>query len=193
MEKAVYKTFLQEVTEITAAIGAFVKYSKLYLVLVAGVSWFFSTYDIKGILLFFLTVTTIDTITRINADARNRGLVFNPTRLIFWLQIKSAGLKLWGRKVFVEYGIPVLLTFCIDTLIFKNTLHFNLLTLKLNLPMCSILFFSGVELWSIFENIEDAGHINWLKKGVKAVNGFIPPAWKQAIKILTKKDKDHGK
>lgn len=187
MEKTA-SSWSEDLMEVGSAIVAFLKCSKAYLLLTAGAAWFFSTYDVKGILILFVIATVLDTITRIHADAKAAKLSFNPFQLQFWLRIKSKGLKKMGRKIFVEYGIAVIIAFFVDTLLFKNALHFKLLTLKLNIPIAAIIFFTGIEIWSVFENIEEAGMTNWLKKFLNLFSGFLPSKWKEVYEKLTKKD-----
>lgn len=177
----------QNLAEVGTAILTFLKCSKAYLFLTAAVAWFFSTYDIKHILVLFVIATILDTITRIHAEAVKAKLSFNPFTLAFWLVIRSKGLKKMGRKIFVEYGIAVLIMFFIDTLLFKNTLHFELLSLKLNIPIAAIIFFTGIEFWSVFENLEDAGYVNWLKRFVDLFAGFLPSKWKDMYDKLKSK------
>ena len=177
-------SFWEDCAEVGTAIVAFIKCSKIYLFIMAGISWLFSTYDIKGILIIFASATVLDTITRINADARNAKLPFKPYKMFFWRRIKSGGLKKMGRKIFVEYGIAVFMAFMLDIYLFKNTIHFNLLTLKLNIPMAAILFFTGIEIWSIFENIEEGGNINWLKRALNWFSDWIPEKWKKVFKKI---------
>lgn len=176
-----FQTIAEYSNEIYATIVAFLKCSKIYLFLVGFFSWFFSTYPIKDILILFVIATFIDTATRIHAISVKKGLIFNPLKKYFWKQIESQGLKLMGRKIFMDYSIPVIVAFCVDTLIFKNTLHFNLLELKLSIPSSAIIFFTGVEIWSIFENLEDAGGINWLKKATNWFSGFLPDKWQEVL------------
>jgi phage-related holin len=187
MEKTT-SSLSKDLMEVGSAIVAFLKCSKAYLFLTAGAAWFFSTYDVKGILVLFIIATILDTITRIHADAINSKVRFNPFQLQFWMRIKSKGLKKMARKIFVEYGIAVIIAFSVDTLLFKNALHFQLLNLKLNIPIAAIIFFTGIEIWSIFENLEDAGMTNWLKQFLNLFSGFFPSKWKDFYDKLTKKD-----
>lgn len=175
-------------SEISASILAFLKCSKIYIFLAGFFSWFFSTYPIEDILLLFAIATTLDTATKIHAVAKNKGLKFNPFKKYFWKQIESQGLKLMGRKIFMDYSLPVIIAFLVDTLIFKNALHFDLLSLKLSIPSAAILFFTCVELWSIFENLEEAGGTNWLKKGMNWFSGFLPEKWQEVYNKITNKD-----
>ena len=175
-------------SEISASILAFLKCSKIYIFLAGFFSWFFSTYPIEDILLLFAIATTLDTATKIHAIAKSKGLKFNPLKKYFWKQIESQGLKLMGRKIFMDYSLPVLVAFFVDTLIFKNAFHFDLLTLKLSIPSASILFFTCVEIWSIFENLEDAGGTNWLKKATYWFSGFLPEKWQQVFNKITNRD-----
>ena len=182
------QTISEYTSEISASILAFLKCSKAYIFLAGFFSWFFSTYPIEDILLLFVLSTLLDTITRIHAVAKNKGLKFNPLKKYFWKQIESQGLKLMGRKIFMDYSLPVIVAFLVDTLIFKNALHFDLLSLKLSIPSAAILFFTCVEIWSIFENLEDAGGTNWLKKSTHWFSGFLPEKWQEVINKITKKD-----
>jgi hypothetical protein len=183
------QTIKEYTTEIISSVVAFIKCSKIYLILAAFVSWFFSTYPIEKILLFFFIMTCLDTITKIHAIAKKKKIKFNPFKKIFWLQIESQGLKLMGRKIFLDYSIPIMMVFFVDTLIFKNAIHFNVLSLNLSPPAAAILFFGCVEFWSIFENIEEAGGVNWLKKASNWFSGFLPEKWQNVLdKILNKKD-----
>ncbi len=185
--KNIDSTWYQDLAEVGSAILTFLKCSKAYLFLTAAVAWLFSTYDIKHILILFAIATILDTITRIHADAISEKIAFNPFTLVFWTRIKSKGLKKMGRKVFVEYGIAVLITFFIDTLLFKNALHFQLLSLKLNIPIAAIIFFTGIEFWSVFENLEEAGYVNWLKRFFDLFSGFLPSKWKDVYEKLKTK------
>jgi|GEM_PF-6826862 len=173
-------TLSSDVIDIWTSAMAFLGVSKVYLFIIGGMAWIFSTYDVKGILILFAFLTVLDTITRMGADAKN----FKIYSYSFWKRMKSAGLKMMGRKIFVEYGIAVLIAFMIDIHLFKSALNFNVSVLKLNIPMCAILFFTGIELWSIFENLEEAGYKNWLKKGTKAISGFIPDKWQKIIDAI---------
>lgn len=182
------QTISEYTSEISASILAFLKCSKIYIFLAGFFSWLFSTYPIENILTLFVIATFLDTITRIHAVAKNKGLKFNPLKKYFWKQIESQGLKLMGRKIFMDYSLPVIVAFLVDTLIFKNALHFDLLSLKLSIPSAAILFFTCVEIWSIFENLEDAGGTNWLKKSTHWFSGFLPEKWQEVLNKITKKD-----
>ena len=110
------QTISEYTSEISASILAFLKCSKAYIFLAGFFSWFFSTYPIEDILLLFVLSTLLDTITRIHAVAKNKGLKFNPLKKYFWKQIESQGLKLMGRKIFMDYSLPVIVAFLVDTL-----------------------------------------------------------------------------
>lgn len=173
--------------DVYLTIIAFLKCSKVYIFFVGFFSWFFSTYPIEHLLILFVIATVFDTVTKVHAVAKKKGLKFNPFRKYFWMQIESQGLKLMGRKIFMDYSIPVIVAFCVDTLLFKNTFHFDLMNLKLSIPSAAILFFTGVEIWSIFENIEEAGGTNWLKRAMNMFSGFLPEKWREFFdKIISK-------
>lgn len=177
-------TLSSDMIDIWSSAMAFLGVSKIYLFIIGGMAWIFSTYDVKGILILFTFLTTLDTITRMGADAKIEGQDFKVYSFRFWKRMKSSGLKMMGRKIFVEYGIAVLIAFMVDIHLFKSTLNFNVADFKLNVPMCAILFFTGIELWSVFENLEEAGYKNWLKKGTTAISGFIPDKWQKIIEVI---------
>lgn len=177
-------TLSSDIIDVWTSAMAFLGVSKVYLFIIGGMAWIFSTYDLRGILILFTILTVLDTITRMGADAIADGEPFRIYSFRFWKRMKSAGLKMMGRKIFVEYGIAVLVAFMVDVHLFKSALNFNVSVLKLNIPMCAILFFTGIELWSVFENLEEAGYKNWLKRGTKAVSGFIPDKWTKIIDAI---------
>ena len=62
--------------------------------------------DLHTAILAFLLITMIDTITSIDASAKQKGLKFNPFKIYFWKEIKSEGLRQMCDKIFRQYFIP---------------------------------------------------------------------------------------
>lgn len=158
-------------------------------------SWIASTYiTLPYALLFFCICTTLDTKTRIEVNAKLKGIRFNPLKKIFWIQISTDGLRDWFRKVFKEYILYVIIAFALDALILKGALKFNVFNIKLDIPTCVVLVFSFTEIWSIFETREEIGRKNWLKTALTVFSGFLPAKWHEALnksKILkNKQDND---
>lgn len=152
---------------------------EIYLTISLFISTALAHYtDIKTALFAFLIITLIDTTTRINADALKKGLKFNPFKKYFWLEIKSTGLRDMCKKIFSEYFMYLIIAFVVDVLIFKQEFLIEFMGRKLTLPVISLYIFSAVEIWSIAENIEDAGGVNLLKR----VMHFLPEKWQLLFK-----------
>lgn len=179
-------SFTEYISDTFDGMVAWLQCSKLYLFFSGITAWFFSTYQIHGILCFFALATTLDTITRIHADSVKLGLKFNPFKMYFWLRIHSSGLKAMGRKIFLEYTFPIIMATGFDYWVLKSKFHFDVMSLHLNIPSAGILFFALVETWSIFENLEDAGHVNWTKKIFNVGKKHLPSKLKDIFAIFAK-------
>ncbi|PQL95208.1 hypothetical protein [Apibacter adventoris] len=141
------------------------KINKLYLMTTGFISMILSYLtSLKMALLAFAIITILDTITRINAEAKKQKLKFNPLKKYFYRQIKSKGLRLMCDKIFTEYGIYMIIAFVIDYFILDQMVLFNFNNRGLTLTIIALYIFSGIEIWSLGENIEDAGGINIIKK-----------------------------
>jgi hypothetical protein len=159
------------------------KSSKFYLFFAGIFSWLISTYvEIIPAFIFFCIATTLDTVSRIDANSRNKNLKFKPWKKYFWLQIKSDSLRRWFRKVFKEYLFYALIIFLVDKFILKHQLHFDFFALKLD-PVTAALFLFGLnEVWSIFENREEAGYKNVLKATINICISLFPEKIQEPVK-----------
>jgi hypothetical protein len=156
---------------------------EMYLAISLAVSSFLAFYtDIKTAFFAFAILTILDTITRINANAKNKGLKFNPFKAYFWAEIQSGELRNMLQKVVMEYGVYLIIAFVIDALIFKNSVLFEIYDRKMTLPVIALHVFSGIELWSIGENIADAGGVNIFKRVVH----FLPEKYQKIFIPETK-------
>lgn len=152
---------------------------KIWITIVTLLSGILSYYsDLNSALWLFFICTSLDTFTAINAHALSKGLLFNPFKKYFWLQITSSGLRNWMRKVFWEYGIYLIIAFAIDKYVLKNIIVFDFFNRKMTLPVVTIYLFSFIELWSIGENIERSGGTNIFKKLLH----LIPEKYQKIIK-----------
>lgn len=106
----------------------------------------------------------LDSITRIHATAKKQGLKFNPLTKAFWLVIKSKGLKLMLNKAFMQYGIYFLIAFLLDNYILKQMAIIRFQEVDYTLPVVVLWLCIAIEIWSIGENVEDAGGVNIPKK-----------------------------
>ena len=141
------------------------KINKLYLMIITFISTVLTYHtSFKTALYAFLIVTVLDTITRIHADATKEGLKFNPFKRYFYGQIKSEGLRNMMSKIFLQYGVYLIIAFTIDYYILDKAVLLNYNDKGLTLPIISLYIFSGIEIWSIGENIEESGGVNLIKR-----------------------------
>ena len=120
--------------------------------------------DLHTAILAFLLITIIDTITSIDASAKQKGLKFNPFKKYFWKEIKSEGLRQMCDKIFRQYFMYLMIAFIVDVLILKKMVIVELWGDKLTLPMIALYIFSAIEIWSVGENIEKRGGVNLPKR-----------------------------
>ena len=136
----------------------------IYIVVATILSSFITAYYKVDLAFFcFILITSLDTVTRVHADAMKKKLRFNPFKAYFWRELKSTGFREMLNKVFYEYGVYLIIAFILDTLVFEKLL-IDIYGVKLTLPVISLYVFSFIELWSIGENIDEAGGINLFKR-----------------------------
>jgi len=139
-------------------------YQKVYMFITAVVSSILSYHvELKDSLIIFSIVVVLDSLTRVHANAKKKGLVFNPFAKYFWKEISSKGLRDMCEKVFLEYGIYLLVAFAVDNYILDRMVLFKFNDIHLTLPILALWIFSFIEIWSIAENVEDAGGRNIFK------------------------------
>ena len=148
---------------------------KIYIFITTAISIFIAGYsDFIHTLYGFLIISSLDTLSAIHAGAIAKGLKFNPLKAYFWKEIKSALIREWMKKMFSEYAFYLILAFVIETFIIQQKLQLQLINWKLDLPTSCLWVFSAIELWSIGENIERAGGINLIKKGMVVLERVVP-------------------
>lgn len=118
----------------------------------------------------FVIAVTADTFTKIHATAKKKNIKFNPLSKPFWLVIKSKGLKNMFNKVFMQYGIYTLLAFFIDKNLLNQMSIFTFKDQTFTLPVLAIWLFTASEIWSIGENIEEAGGVNYPKRLIHLID-----------------------
>ena len=148
----------------TLFISSLTFWQKIYLWTTTFLSGVLAYYtDLHFALYFFLGTTLMDTITAIDVQAKQKGLLFRPWKKYFWMQIKSSGLRNWCEKVFWKYGRWAIMAFMLNEWVLKNMIIFDMFERKLTLPVVAIYLFGFIELWSIGENIEKTGDRNIFK------------------------------
>lgn len=157
-KSSLYKLYLKITLLLSTVCGAYFGLRQSFIVL--------------SILIF------LDSVTRIHATAVKKGIKFNPFRLQFWLVIKSKGLKLALNKALLQYGIYFIMAFIIDKYILNQLVIVNFNDNGYTLPVVTMWICSGIEVWSIGENIEDAGGVNLPKRLVH----FLDEKYQQIFK-----------
>lgn len=162
---------------------------KIYIFISSTISGILSYHvELEDSLTIFSIVIILDSITRIHANAKKKGLKFNPFALYFWKEIKSKGLREMCEKVFLEYGVYLLIAFAVDKYILEQMVIFEFNSKHLTLPILAIWIFSFIEIWSVAENVEDAGGKNIFK----LINELLPEKLQSLIEKLksNKKEED---
>ena len=162
---------------------------KIYIFISSTISGILSYHvELEDSLTIFSVVVILDSITRIHANAKKKGLKFNPFALYFWKEIKSKGLREMCEKVFLEYGVYLLIAFAVDKYILEQMVIFEFNSKHLTLPILAIWIFSFIEIWSVAENVEDAGGKNIFK----LINELLPEKLQSLIEKLksNKKEED---
>lgn len=106
----------------------------------------------------------LDSLTRIHATAKQQKIKFNPLTKGFWFVIKSKGLKLMLNKAFMQYGIYFLIAYFVDNYVLRQMTIITFQETDFTLPVIVLWLCIAIEIWSVGENIEDAGGINIPKK-----------------------------
>lgn len=163
---------------------SFTGLQKFYITISSTLSGFLTYHaNLKESLFVLAIVLVLDTITRIHANAKKKGLSFNPFKMYFWKEIESKGFRKMCEKIFLEYGIYIIIAFTLNKYVFNNEVLINFNDKGLTLPVLSIWVFSFIEIWSIAENIEDAGGKNIFK----VVKELLPQKIQTLIDNLDKK------
>tara|TARA_R110000765_G_scaffold423157_1_gene531611 strand:+ start:355 stop:753 length:399 start_codon:yes stop_codon:yes gene_type:complete len=120
-------------------------------------------------LLFGLAILiTIDLFTAIVRSFRIEKIPFKFFKRKTWLVIKSGLLRLTLRKSY-EYGLLLIVVAIVESYILGVT-PVALAGKSFTLTELSVIIPSGIEIWSIFENIEGVTNRNILKKFIS----FLP-------------------
>jgi hypothetical protein len=116
--------------------------------------------------LFLLII--IDLITGIRKNLHVKNIGYNPFNLDFYKSIKSYLLRKTWKKTY-EYLIGIIALVIIESLVLNST-PVEISDKTFSLSELAVVFPAGVELWSIFENMEAVSGNNILKK----INKLIP-------------------
>lgn len=118
--------------------------------------------DIKTALTGLLLLILIDLVTGIIGSYTVNKIPFNPFKKIFYTSLKSNGLRQTWKKTY-EYLIGVIAITVIEIAIIGQ-LYIEVLGRTYSLTELAILVAGGIEVWSIFENLEKVSKENFLRK-----------------------------
>ena len=129
-------------------------------------------------LLFGLAILiTIDLFTGIVRSFRIKEIPFKPFKRKTWLVIKSGLIRLTLKKSY-EYGLLLIVVAVIESFILGLT-PIMLVGKAFTLTELAIIIPSGIEVWSIFENIESQVGRNIFKSFIT----FLPEPLQKIFKI----------
>lgn len=118
--------------------------------------------NLRGLFIALTVLVLIDLVTGITKFFYNNDIKFEITKKKTYLAIKSGSLRKTLIKSY-EYGVLIIVGIIIELLIFKRTL-IDIQEMSFSISQITILMPIGVEIWSIFENIESVTGNNMLKK-----------------------------
>lgn len=122
----------------------------------------------RAMLLGLFILIFLDLLTGIRKTLHVTGISCNIFKSRFWKSIKSYLLRKTWRKTY-EYCIGIISIIVIESLIIGST-PIELLGKSFTIAELGVIFPAGVEIWSIYENLEGVSGNNIIKKMV----GFLP-------------------
>jgi hypothetical protein len=117
----------------------------------------------------------LDLLTGMNKSLYVRGIKKNPFKADFWKCITSKGMRDTWRKGY-EYGAGIIIVLAIEVFFFPGT-TVDVLNQAFSITELAIIIASAIEIWSIFENIEEITESNPLKKAGQLILS-IKKLWK---------------
>lgn len=133
--------------------------------------------SIKMALLGLFLLIGLDLLTGIRKNLHAKNIKCNPLKAAFWRNIKSYLLRQTWRKTY-EYGIGILVMMVFETMVLGIT-AIALANKTFTITELAILLPAAIEVWSIFENMENVSGKNILKR----LKVLLP---KQISKIISK-------
>ena len=114
------------------------------------------------LILGLVILITIDLLTGIIRSFKEQNVCFNIFKVSTWNVIKSRLLRGTLRKSY-EYGILIIVVAIMEAFVL-GVMPITLIGKVFTLTELSVVVCSGIETWSIFENIEPITKSNILKK-----------------------------
>jgi hypothetical protein len=104
----------------------------------------------------------IDLVTGIGRNLNEWGVKANPFKKQFWKSIKSYLLRKTWRKAY-EYGLGIIVVAVFESLVLGTT-SISFMEKKFTLSELAVIIPAIIEVWSIFENLEQVSKQNVLKR-----------------------------
>lgn len=140
--------------------------------------------SMKAALFGLWLLVFFDLMTGIRKNLHQQGIKFNPFKAAFWKSIKSYLLRQTWRKTY-EYGIGIIIIVIFESLVFGIT-PIALMGKTFTIAELSVLIPAGVEVWSIYENMEAVSGNNILSK----IMNFLPEPLKKIFSSSKTKEDD---
>ena len=118
--------------------------------------------SMKTALIGLTILILLDLITGIGKSLYKKGANPNPLKSVFWKSIKSYLLRKTWKKAY-EYGLGVIVVVIFESLVF-GTASITLMDKVFTLSELAVIIPSVIEMWSIFENLEEVTKGNVLKR-----------------------------
>tara|TARA_R110000851_G_scaffold27764_5_gene77893 strand:- start:8348 stop:8851 length:504 start_codon:yes stop_codon:yes gene_type:complete len=118
--------------------------------------------SMQAAILGLIILIGLDLLTGISRTLNEWGIKPNPLKKIFWKSIKSYLLRKTWRKAY-EYGFGIVVVAVFETLILGST-SISLMDRNFSITELAIIIPSVIEVWSIFENLENISKRNILKR-----------------------------
>tara|TARA_R110000764_G_scaffold20407_2_gene52403 strand:- start:3330 stop:3830 length:501 start_codon:yes stop_codon:yes gene_type:complete len=118
--------------------------------------------NMNTLILGLVILITIDLLTGIIRSFKEQNVCFNIFKVSTWNVIKSRLLRGTLRKSY-EYGILIIVVAIMEAFVL-GVMPITLIGKVFTLTELSVVVCSGIETWSIFENIEPITKSNILKK-----------------------------
>lgn len=138
---------------------------KLFLLMTPLISMLVS---MKAAILGLWVLIFFDLLTGISKNLKERGIPLNLFKKAFYKAIRSYLLRQTWKKTY-EYSMGIITIIIFESLVFGVT-PVNIIGKTFTISELAVVFPAGVEVWSIYENLENVSGGNILDK----IKNFLP-------------------
>ena len=154
---------------------------KLFLLITPFISILIS---MKAAIFGLWALILLDLITGIRKNLIERDIPINPFKKRFYRAIRSYLLRQTWKK-FYEYSMGILTVVIFEVYVFGIT-PIDVLSKTFTISELAVIFPAGVEVWSIYENMEGVTGNNILSK----LKNILPPQLRIIFSSGKPKDKE---